>query len=94
MMNRLSAKEKIQMVVKNLLPIYHEHHFTQYFPHFKALIIVGTQVEDAINNGIIKGEDLLSKKITTPKRRVKAINPQRTSIAKPRRNFSELHDFE
>ena len=64
------------MVVKNLLPIYHEHLFTQYFPHFKALIIVGTQVEDAINNGIIKGEDLLSKKITTLERRVKAINPK------------------
>ena len=91
MMNRRSEEEQIQKMVKNLLPIYHEHLFAQYFPHFKVLIIAGTQVEDAINNGMIKGEDLVSKKITTPKRRVHAINPQRSSIAKPRRNFSELH---
>ena len=91
MMNKPSEEEQIQMVVKNLLPIYHEHLVAQYFPHFKALIIAGTQVEDVINNGIIKGEDLVYKKTTTPKRRVNAINPQRSSIAKPRRNFSELH---
>ena len=77
MMNKPSEEEQIQMVVKNLLPIYHEHLFAQYFPHFKALIIAGTQVEDVINNGIIKGEDLVSKKITTPERKVNAINPQR-----------------
>ena len=91
MMNRPSEEEQIQMVVKNLLPIYHYHLFAQYFPNFKALLIVGTQVEDAINNGIIKGEDLVSKKITTPERKVNAINPQRSSIAKPQRNFSELY---
>ena len=77
MMNKPSEEEQIQMVVKNLLPIYHEHLFAQYFPHFKALIIAGILVEDAINNGIIKGEDLVSKKITTPERKVNAINPQR-----------------
>ena len=91
MMNRPSEEEQIQMVVKNLLPIYHEHLFPQYFPYFEALIIVGTQVEDAINNRIINGGDLVSKKITTPERRVNAINPRRSSIAKPQRNFSELY---
>ena len=31
--------------------------FAQYFPNFKALITVGTQIEDAINNGTIKNMD-------------------------------------
>ena len=44
MMNKPSEEKQIQMVVKNLLPIYHEHLFAQYFPHFKALIIAGTKV--------------------------------------------------
>ena len=96
MMNRPSEEEQIQMVVKNLLPIYHYHLFAQYFPHFKALIIAGIQVEDAINNGIIKGEDLVSRKIKTPERRVNAINvvvPQTSSIvnSRPQRKFNELH---
>ena len=32
--------------------------FAQYFPNFKALIADGTQIEDAINNGTIKTDDL------------------------------------
>ena len=46
------------MVVKNLLPVYHKYLFVQYFPNFKALIAIGTQIEDAINNGTIKTDDL------------------------------------
>ena len=46
------------MVVKNLLPVYHKYLFAQYFPNFKAIIAVGTQIEDAINNGTIKTDDL------------------------------------
>ena len=49
-------EEQIQMVVKNLLPIYHEHLFAHYFQNFKALIGAGTQVEDAIANGTIENE--------------------------------------
>ena len=45
------------MVVKNLLPVYHKYLFAQYLPSFKALIAVGTQIEDAINNGTIKTND-------------------------------------
>ena len=51
MMNRPSEEEQLVMVVKNLLPIYYKYLFAQYFPNFKALIAVGTQIEDAINNG-------------------------------------------
>ena len=46
------------MVVKNLLPVYHKYLFAQYFPNFKALIAARTQIEDAINNGTIKIDDL------------------------------------
>ena len=58
-MNRPSEEEQLTMVVKNLLLIYHKYLFAQYFPNFKALITAGTQIEDAINNGTIKNDDLL-----------------------------------
>ena len=32
--------------------------FAQYFPNFKVLIVARTQIEDAINNGTIKTDDL------------------------------------
>ena len=50
----------------------------------------GTLVEDAINDGIIEEEkNLVSKKGT-----INAINSQKSSVAKPQRNFSELKYFE
>ena len=58
MMSRPSEEEQLAMVVKNLLPVYHKDLFAQYFPNFKALIAAGTQIEDAINNGTIKTNDL------------------------------------
>ena len=58
MMSRPSEEKQLAMVVKNLLLVYHKYLFAQYFPNFKALIAAGTQIEDAINNGTIKTEDL------------------------------------
>ena len=58
MMNRPSEEEQLAMVMKNLLPVYHKYLFSQYFPNFKALIAPRTQIEDAINNGTIKNDDL------------------------------------
>ena len=58
MMSRSSEEEQLAMVVKNLFPLYHKYLFAQYFPNFKALIVAGTQIEDAINNGTIKTDDL------------------------------------
>ena len=58
MMSRPSEEEQLAMVVKNLLPVYHKYLFAQYFPNFKALIATGTQIEDAISNGIVKTDDL------------------------------------
>ena len=57
MMSRLN-EEQLAMVEKNLLPVYHKYLFAQYFPNFKALIAAGTQIEDAINSGTIKTDDL------------------------------------
>ena len=64
MMNKPSEEEQLAMIVKNLLPIYHRYFFAQYFRNFKALIVTGTQIEDAtqtedaIYNGTTKNEDL------------------------------------
>ena len=58
MMSRPSEEEQLAMVVKNLLPVYQKYLFAQYFPNFKALIAAGTQIEDAINKGAIKTNDL------------------------------------
>ena len=56
MTNRPNEEEQLGMVVKNLLPMYHKYLFAQYFPSFKALVAAETQIEDAMNNGTIKGE--------------------------------------
>ena len=58
MMSRPSKEEQLAMVVKIFLPVYHKYFFAQYFSNFKALIAVGTQIEDALNNGTIKMDDL------------------------------------
>ena len=58
MISRSSEEEQLAMVVKNLLLIYHKYLFAQYFPNFKTLIAAGTQIEDVINNGTIKTNDL------------------------------------
>ena len=57
MMNRLSEEEKLTIIVKNLLLVYHKYLFALYFPNYKALIAAGTQIEDTINNGTIKNKD-------------------------------------
>ena len=97
MITRPSEEEQIQMVVKNLLPIFYKHLFAQYFPNFKALIIAGTQVEDAINNGMLKNEEgSIFEKATTHTTNEETINvvvPQTSSTinSRPQRKFNELH---
>ena len=97
MITRPSEEEQIQMVVKNLLPIFHKHLFAQYFSNFKALIIVGTQVEDAINNGMLKNEKgSIFEKVATHTTNEEVINvvvPQTSSNvhSRPQRKFNELH---
>ena len=64
MTNSPNEEEELGMVVKNLLPTYHKYFFAQYFPSFKALVATGTQIEDAMNNGTIKGEEIMRPKKT------------------------------
>ena len=59
---RPNEEEQMNMIVKNILTTYNKYLFAQYFPNFKTLIAVGTQIEDAINNdGII--QDLMDQQI-------------------------------
>lgn len=46
-----NKKGHLQIMVKNLLLVYYNHLFTNYFPSFKALIGVGTQIKHNIANG-------------------------------------------
>ena len=78
-MNRGSEEEQLTMVVKNLLPIYCKYLFAQYFPNFKALIIFGTQIDDAINN-----EDL-------PRFKKNLGSISQGLTPRPRREFHELY---
>ena len=105
MMNRPSEEEQLTMVVKNLLPIYHKYLFAQYFPNFKALIIAGTQIEDATNNDTIKNDDPLrfKKNLGSNSKAAKISNihkndpyqliaPVQVSQGpRPRREFHELY---
>ena len=97
MITRPSEEEQIQMVVKNLLPIFHKHLFAQYFLNFKALVIASTQVEDAINNGMLKNKEgsILEKVAThtTNEEAVNVVGPQTSTTVnfRPRRKFNELH---
>ena len=79
MITRPSEEEQIQMVVKNLLPIFHKHLFAQYFLNFKALVIASTQVEDAINNGMLKNkEGSILEKVATHTTNEEAVNVVRS----------------
>ncbi len=58
-------EDQLQMVVKNLLPVQQKHLFAQYFPSFKALVVVGTQIEDAIQVRTIKINEFPPAKVYT-----------------------------
>ena len=62
MINRSSEEGQLTMAVKNLLPVQYKYLFAQYFSSFKALLAVGTQIEDAVNNGTINEEAPRAKK--------------------------------
>ena len=61
MINHPTEHEQIDIVVKNLLPVYQTHLQTQYLPDFKALIQTASKVEDLIQSGHIKDESRFCK---------------------------------
>ena len=99
MPNRPNEEEQLRIVVKNLLPVYNKHLFAQYLPNFKALVKVGTQIEDAIQVGTVKAEDFQRAKKFTPigsssKAQEIAVilrpNPIQLSFPKAPRQYNDL----
>ena len=56
MVNRPTEQEQVDIIVKNLLPVYQTHLLTQYLPDFRALIATVSKIEDCLQNGQIKDE--------------------------------------
>ena len=57
MVNRPNEKDEINMIIKNLLPIYNSRHLSSLNSSFGELCYCGTRIEDALNNGQLeKGE--------------------------------------
>lgn len=81
--SRWKAKVSNDQLTQWRIAIEHDnkHLFVQYFLNFKALITVGIQIEDAINNGTIKAEE-----VWRPKRTFGGSNsktPEVSTITKP-----------
>ena len=100
MPDRPNEEEQLQIVVKNLLPVYNKHLFAQYLPNFKALVKAGTQIEDAIELGTVKVEDFQRAKKFTPigsSSKVQEIaviskpNPIQLSFPKAPRQYNDLY---
>ena len=57
MVNRPNEKYQINMIIKNLLPVYNSRIFSSPISSFGQLCDCGTRIEDALNNGQLeKGE--------------------------------------
>ena len=57
MVQRLYEKDQVRLVIKNLQPIYQEKLMFQAINIFPELFDVGTRIEDALRDGMIKRED-------------------------------------
>ena len=57
MVNRPNKKDQINMIIKNLLPVYNSRLLSSPLSSFGELCDCGTRIEDALNNGQLeKGE--------------------------------------
>ena len=56
MVNRPTEQEQVDIIVKNLLPVYQTHLLTQCLPDFRALVATVSKIEDCLQNGQIKDE--------------------------------------
>ncbi|KDP25899.1 hypothetical protein JCGZ_23919 [Jatropha curcas] len=61
MINRPSEQEQVDIIIKNLLPVYQQQLQTQYLPTFQSLIATATKVEDLIQMGQLKEDSGTSK---------------------------------
>ena len=102
MVNRPNEKDQINMIIKNLLPIYNSRHLSSLISSFGELCDCGTRIEEALNNGQLeKGESKPPTKKTyggqtTTKApnpvNVSAIIPQPT-LAYPKKARQEFSDL-
>ena len=51
MVNRPNEKDQINMIIKNLLPVYNSRLLSSPISSFRELCDCGTRIEDALNNG-------------------------------------------
>ncbi|XP_077245728.1 uncharacterized protein LOC143885439 isoform X2 [Tasmannia lanceolata] len=52
MMERPSEEEQVQIIMKNISPQLQYHMSLQYYPDFKHFIVAGTQIEEAMAQGV------------------------------------------
>ena len=84
--NRLSEKDQINMIIKNLLPTYNSRPLSLPISSFGELCDCGTRIEDALNNGQLeKGESkpLTKKTYGGEATTTKAPNPVNVSAILP-----------
>ena len=84
--NRLSEKDQINMIIKNLLPAYNSRPLSLPISSFGELCDCGTRIEDALNNGQLeKGESkpLTKKTYGGEATTTKAPNPVNVSAILP-----------
>ena len=102
MINRPNETDQINMIIKNLLPIYNSRLLSSPTSSFGELCDCGTKIEDALNNGQLeKGESKPPTKKTygrgattkTPNpMNVSAIIPQQT-LAYPKKACREFFNL-
>ena len=61
MINRLSEKDQVRMIIKNLQPEYLEKLEFQSIVTFEQLFDIGTRIQDAIRDGRIKRGHQMNK---------------------------------
>ena len=93
MVNRANEKDKINMIIKNLLPAYNIRILLSPISSFGELCDCGTMIEDAINNGQLeKGESKppIKKTYGGGATSSKAPNPINLSVIIPQQTSAYL----
>ena len=85
MVNKPNEKDQINMIIKNLLPVYNSRLLSSPISSFGELCDCGTRIEDALKNGQLeKGESKpLTKKTYGGETTTKAPNPINVSAIIP-----------
>ena len=92
MVNRPNEKDQINMIIKNLLPVYNSRLLLLPISSFGELYDYGIEIEDALNNGQLeKGESKpLTKKTYGGGITTKAPNPIHLSAIIPQQTLAYL----